>query len=198
MMDLTAVDISQDEAREKLDEYRQMIAEERTAEDQAIEAGYRAAARGLPVISLPRTVAAGGFHANSLPRIAVARADTAECFARWDGSDVVYADRDDIHVNRGSLVGKHSVRVPLAGDDLPLRNARRTWRAGSAMVPLIPPRHRPRLRRLHGFHILWEVEEWTWVAPEDPALIRHIRGDLWAVLATWNLTDLERLVLSQR
>jgi hypothetical protein len=34
--------------------------------------------------------------------------------------------------------------------------------------------------------------------PVDPALLRHIRGDLWAVLAVWNLTDLERYVLSQR
>jgi hypothetical protein len=197
-MDLAAIDISPAEAREKLDEYRGMIETERTAEDQAIAAGYRAAARGLPVISLPRTIAAGGFHDNSLPRLAVARADTAECFARWDGSAIVYADRDDISVNRGALVGKHSVRVPLAGDDLPPRNTRRTWRAGSAMVPLIPPHCRPRLRRLRGFHILWEVEEWTWIAPEDPALIRHVRGDLWAVMATWDLTELERLVLSQR
>jgi hypothetical protein len=42
------------------------------------------------------------------------------------------------------------------------------------------------------------VEEWTRVPPRDPALLRHIRGDLWVVLAVWDLTDLERLVLSQR
>jgi hypothetical protein len=36
------------------------------------------------------------------------------------------------------------------------------------------------------------------VAPRDPALLRHVRGDLWAVLATWDLTELERLVLTQR
>jgi hypothetical protein len=197
-MNLETIGISPAEAREKLDEYQHMIAEERTAEDMAIAAGYRAAVRGLPVISLPRTVAAGGFHDNSLPRIAVARADVTECFARWDGTSIVYADRDDNDVNRGALVGKHSVRVTLAGDDLPAPFARRRWKAGSAMVPLIPPRHRPRFRRLHSLHILWEVEEWAWVAPEDPALIRHIRGDLWSVLATWNLTELERLVLSQR
>jgi len=32
--------------------------------------------------------------------------------------------------------------------------------------------------------------------PRDPALIRHIRGDLWAVLAVWDLTELERAVLA--
>jgi len=28
--------------------------------------------------------------------------------------------------------------------------------------------------------------------------LRHIRGDLWSVVAVWDLTELERLVLSQR
>jgi hypothetical protein len=34
--------------------------------------------------------------------------------------------------------------------------------------------------------------------PEDPALLKHIGGDLYAVLAVWNLTELERAVLSGR
>lgn len=32
-------------------------------------------------------------------------------------------------------------------------------------------------------------------APVDPALLKHIGGDLYAVVATWDLTDLERAVL---
>jgi hypothetical protein len=197
-MDLAAIQISKDEAREKLDEYASFIYEERTAEDDAIAAGYRAAARGLPVISLSRTIASGGFHGNSLPRIAVVRADATECFARWSGNDVIFADRDGRDVNRGALVGTHSVRVSLAGDELPERMSRRTWTAGSTMVPIVPPCHRPKRSRLRRCHILWEVEDWTYVPPVDPALLRHIRGDLWAVLAAWDLTELERLVLTQR
>jgi hypothetical protein len=198
-MNLQELVIDPDEARERLAEYEGLIAAERTAEDVAIAAGYRAAARGLGVIDLDRTIAAGGFHDNSLPRLAIARAGTAVCFAWWDSSSVTYADADNWRVNQGALVNRHSVRVPFAGDDLPDRSRRRSaWSAGSAMVPLIPPRFRPRLRRLPGFHILWEVEEWTRQPPRDPALVRHIRGSLWAVHAVWDLTDLERTVLSQR
>ena len=197
-MDLATIQISKDEAVAKLDEYTSLIYGERTAEDDAIAAGYRAAARGLPVISLSRSVASGGFHGNSLPRLAVIRADATECFARWSGSSVIFADRDDWNVNRGALVGAHSVRVRLAGDELPERTARKSWSAGRTMVPIIPPKLRPKPSRLRRCHVLWEVEEWTYVAPEDPALLRHIRGDLWAVLAAWDLTELERLVLTQR
>jgi hypothetical protein len=193
-MDLAPLSIDKDEAREKLAEYEKSLRDSRNAEDEAIAAGYRAAARGLPVISLPRTVAAGGFHDSGLPCIAVIGAGATECFARWDGQSIVFADSGD-RANRGALVGAHSVRVSLAGDDLP---ARRPWHRGHAMVPLIPPRYRPSRRRLRHCHILWEVDQWAMVAPRDPALLRHIRGDLWAVLAVWDLTDLERMVLSQR
>jgi hypothetical protein len=70
-------------------------------------------------------------------------------------------------------------------------------RAGT-IVPLIPPRLRPRKHRIRGFHILWEVDSWTPLPSKDPALLRHIRGDLWSVVATWDLTELEMAVLSQR
>jgi hypothetical protein len=44
--------------------------------------------------------------------------------------------------------------------------------------------------------ILWEAE-WQHV-PSDPLLLRHITGPLYAVLASWDLTELERAVLSRR
>jgi hypothetical protein len=195
-MELAPLDIGKEEAAAKLAEYEQALRNERTAEDEAIAAGYRAAARGYPVISLARTVAAGGFHDNGLPRLAVVGAGAAECSAWWAGASLVYADRSD-RANRGALVGAHSVRVPVAGDDLPARRVS-SWNAGRTLVPLIPPSCRPSPRRLRHCHILWEVEKWTMTAPHDPALLRHVRGDLWAVLACWDLTELERLVLSQR
>jgi hypothetical protein len=196
-MDLAPLDISREEATAKLAEYEQALRAERSAEDEAIAAGYRAAARGLPVISLQRAIAAGGFFDNGLPRLAVISATATECYARWSGHDLVFADRDDQRANRGALVGAHSVRVPVAGDDLP-GDFRRRWQTGHTLVPLIPPKCRPRPRRLRHCHILWEVEQWEMVPARDPALLRHVRGDLWAVLATWDLTDLERLVLTQR
>jgi hypothetical protein len=196
-MDLAPLGISEEEATAKLAEYERALRQDRTAEDEAIAAGYRAAARGLPVISLQRTIASGGFHDNGLPRLAVVGAQAIECYARWDGSALVFADRDDRRANRGALVGAHSVRVPVAAGDLP-GDFRRTWHRGRTLVPLIPPDCRPRPRRLRHCHILWEVEEWTMAPPRDPALLRHVRGDLWAVLAVWDLTELERLVLAQR
>jgi hypothetical protein len=188
---LAPLDISADEAREKLAEYTAVLAGERTAEDEAIAMGYRAAARGLPIIRLSQAVAAGGYFDSGLPRIAVIRATEKDCYARWDGNSIVY--NDGVSRNQGALVGKWTVRVPIAEPP-----ARRRWGGGQTIAPLIPPRYRPRWPRLKSCHLLWEVESWTPVPPRDPALLRHIRGDLWAVLAVWDLTELERYVLSQR
>lgn len=199
-MKLDELLVSPEEARAKLAEYTKLVYDERTAEDNRILAGYRAAARGLQVIRLPRTIVAGGWHEDSgLPRIAVVRATATSAWCHWDGQDLVFADTDQWlnQVNRGAMVNEHTVRVRIPGDDLP--RLRKLWGiSGRTIVPLIPPLVRPRSRRLHGFHILWEVEKWTPVPPHDPALIRHIRGDLWAVHAVWDLTELERAVLSQR
>lgn len=194
-MELGTLIISPAEAEAKLAEYERQLATERTAEDEAIRLGYRAAARGLGVIRLSEAIRLGGYFENAMPRIAVVRADAPQCFCWWDWRDLVYSCENDWRSNRGALVGDKSVRVK---DPLDRPNGRSGQHYGT-IVPVIPPSLRPRPRRLHGFHILWEVEQWTLQTPPvDPALIRHIRGDLWAVTATWDLTELERAVLAQR
>lgn len=195
-MDMMTLDIPPEEATAKLAEYAGMIDAERTAEDLAIAAGYRAAARGLPIISLPRTVEAGGYFDNGLPRIAVIRANEPECFVHWDGSELVFSD--GLARNLGAMVGRDTVRVKVGNAPSWQGRHHSSWTRAVTTVPIIPPSIRPRLARIRGFHILWEVEKWERVPPKDPALIRHIRGDLWSVSAVWNLTELERHVLSQR
>lgn len=188
-MELSTIEMSKEEARTRLAEYETALRQERNSQDEAIAMGYRAAARGLPVIRLSETVAAGGYFDSGLPRIAVIRATEKECYVRWSGDSIVY--NDGVSRNQGALVGRWTVRVPIAEPP-----AGRRWTGGRTIVPLIPPRYRPRWPRLKSCHLLWEVESWTPVPPHDPALIRHIRGDLWAVLAVWDLTELERAVLA--
>jgi hypothetical protein len=189
--------ISPEEATQRLEAYEQQLACERTAEDDAIRAGYRAAARGLPVIHLPTVIAAGGRFPNGLPRIAVVRADATVCWVRrsrgWNGPETLtFTDRD---WDRGrARVGDYRVAVDVPPPDV-VTNAR--W-DGRTIVPAIPPEYRPRRARLPRFHVLWEVEKWDPTPPIDPALIRHIRGALWSVHATWDLTPLERAVLAAR
>jgi hypothetical protein len=53
---------------------------------------------------------------------------------------------------------------------------------------------------LERYHVLFEVERWAKapLPPGDPALLRHLRGDLYVVLGTWDLTALERAIILER
>lgn len=202
-MDMMTLDVDIDTAKQQLADYKAMADTERTREDERIRAGYRAVARGLPVISLSQTIAAGGYFDNGLPRIGIVHADTTTCWVyrenRRDRTDFVFTPAHaGFHqdVNRGALVNLNSTRV-----NVPREESHDNWRTqrGSSVVPSIPPSHRPRRNRLHLFHILWEVESWEILdPPHDPALLKWIGGDLWAVVATWDLSELERAVLSGR
>lgn len=189
-MNLTTIEVSEEEAAARLKEYEGALRQERSAEDEAIAAAYRAAARGLPIIRLTEAIQTGGWFDNGLPRLAIIRADAKQCFVNVRSDHLIYADTQRWD-NRGALVGSHTVLVPI----VPTVHH---WARGQTVVPLVPPRHRPKRSRLRNFHILWEVEAWTPVPARDPALLRYIRGDLWAVMATWDLTELERAVLSAR
>lgn len=200
-MKLATITVTPEEAKAKLAEYTEAVRKGRSPLDESLARAYRAARSGLPVIRMTETVRLGGWFENGMPKIAVVRAEDPRqiparspmCYVRWVGSHLVYADRDDINANRGALVGAHSVRVPVTR---PPAKRGGWWTSAETIVPLIPPQHRPLRHMLRHCHLLWEVESWTRIPPEDPALIRHIRGDLWLVLATWDLTELERAVLA--
>ena len=73
---------------------------------------------------------------------------------------------------------------------------------GFALVPAVPADIRPDVGQLKDWHIPWEVDKWFERSqipepPRDPLLLRKIRGELFQVLAEWDLTEIERAVMSE-
>jgi hypothetical protein len=209
-MDLPTFTMDKKTAEARLAAYEGLLDEQRTAEDEQIKRGYRSAAKGFPVLRLSETIASGGYFDSGLPKIAIARADAKLCVvereSNWRSSpehDFVFCD-DEWHENRGALIGQHTVKVTVPFIEPRATAMARRMSTGQTIVPIIPPELRPKPRRMRGFHILFEVEEWKplrrrgGAVPGDPALLRHIGGDLWSVVGVWDLTDLERAVLSGR
>lgn len=76
---------------------------------------------------------------------------------------------------------------------------------GYALVPMVPADAREEAGnpQLSKCWILWEVERWAdkrigAVPDRDPFLLKHVGGELYAILAAWDLTDLERAVMAGR
>jgi hypothetical protein len=196
-MEMAVLEVDKAEAKERLTAYRQHLKDQRTREDKEIARGYYQVTQGRLVISLTETIRAGGFDEKGLPRLAICVATATRCAVNTGWDHVLYMD-DHARSNPWAYsagVGDQHVRVPWHRDDRPEWVRVLHQRSGTAIVPVVPPEHRAG-RKMHRFHILWEAE-WSEVSPRDPALLKHVGGDLWAVYATWDLTELERAVLRQ-
>lgn len=177
------------EAATKLAEVRDALRHRGDKEYEALERAYKQVAKGRAVINLRNAIMDGPTFDNGLPKLAVAR-----------------ADQQKVHVTRRhdrlSFVCGHwrqraaSLRFDFNG----LPQVREQFDA-ETLVPMIPPAARKIAgyrRNLAKMFVLWEVEEWRKVPPVDPYLLAHIGGDLYAVLAAWDLTPIERAVMADR
>lgn len=206
-MNLSTIEMTREEAEAALGEWGAAVkAQKCTPEDEAIAAGYAELAKGNKLIALSSTIAAGGEDELHRPRLAVAPALASTIYLRrYESGRVIFSTSDgrtdrwdmDIAVAEGRVMVPAGTLPALSNLGWQERNdlSRCGWRA---MVPVVPPRFRTRAWK--SCHVLFEAEwaKHTPPAPIDPALIRHLRGDLWIMRGVWDLTPLERAVLTER
>jgi hypothetical protein len=171
--------------------------------DAEIRAAYQALARGRLVIKALESIKTAGVKTEGLdigfPKLALVRADAPTCKVQMshDGSATMHAGDIQLRYgwrrSTGVIESKNVFHFDRATFPPP-KNGR--WQ-GEAVTPLVPLTMRPR-RGLANYHILFEAE-WSRIPPVDPFLLRRIgRADLWVVVAMWDLTPVERAVLSTR
>lgn len=205
-MELATITMDKVKARKAYLEYRNSVRERHSREDEEIMRGYLALARGQQLIRLSDTLRAGGTKKMTLrhwardqvirvPKLGVSRADAEFVWSRGinrdGGIEFTMRHPDDLHItNRRDRI-RVAARTFAAAE-------RASFGAVRAMVPNVPPGLRP-AHHLRNYRVLFEAE---WAQdprpPVDPALIKRISGDLYAVVAVWNLTELERAVLAGR
>jgi hypothetical protein len=197
-MNTAVVEVSREVAEAQLEKYRAQNRKQYDERDALIIKGYEAVKRGRQVIQLTESFRQAGLNAQGFPALAITRADAANCWLGtwWNSTDaVLFRDVEGYEPRGMGLITDHAVRIPAGVVPLEGRHKLAGWTTARSIVPVIPPEYRPATP--HTYHILWEAE---WIidrprASKDPALIKYIGGDLWAVLGTWDLTELERAVM---
>jgi hypothetical protein len=189
-MDLNVIAMDATAAEQAFREYRAAFMKHRNQIDGELMRGYKLLAQGKKLISLTEAMATAGLNDQGLPAIAVNRADESFVLLDVGGWRVNYRDTRGVFYNNGARQPIHPISVQMpAGVVTPKQNQR-------AVAPIIPPKYRPPFK-LENYHLLWEVDRWT-TNPQprrDPALLKHLGGDLYAVLAVWDLTELESRIL---
>lgn len=152
--------------------------------DHEIQRAYQLIAQGRMVIRAVASITAAGLGSDLKPKLAIARADANLCWLSMHNGAVTFNSS-----NRWRPVRSQTVRAPMPASTVTLHD-------GKAVVPIVPIHLRPK-RGLANYHILWEAD-WQDV-PKDPMLLRRIgRGDMWLVVAAWDLTEVERAALATR
>jgi hypothetical protein len=192
-MDVSLITMDKAEALGKVEAYRQQLRRRADAEYEAALAGYEALAEGTPLLNLTQVFAELEPDKNGRPPLAIARADRQQVrVSHLFDNSLRFST-----LKRSSWGYQGSLLIDIT--------ARRDWdfNRGYALVPMVPADVRPK-GNLKDYFILWEVEE-GWAsrpfnaqAPIDPFLLQHLAGDLYAVVAAWDLTPLEQAIMTGR
>ena len=214
-MNVTTITMDPEEAQRKLEAYKAALDRRHGAgveeEWEAAMNAYRELAKGTPLIDPIAAIRECGWRADSRPVLAIARADLIHC--RWEmGRHSRWFDSDTrqykgpwapMEWRFTGLKAKEPSRTPREGHgkrftvpDVATQPPGEP-KAGRTMVPMVPPDVLPpRGCDLSKHFILWEVESWDVSPPTDPILLRPIGGDLYAVIAQWDLTEIERAIIA--
>lgn len=194
-MNVPTISMPKHEARRKYLEYLRGVKERTGKEYEHAKRAFRELSHGRTVIDLAAAMASAGVDERGRPRLAVGPADAKLCWFRyasdrWRDAAPTFSPDDWFSGAQGR---KRRTRLPV--ETFKIAADQRQRMKLRAVVPLIPPGLLPS-GDLSRYTILWEAEWET--LPVDPMLLRHLGGTLYVVLATWDLSPVERAVLTER
>ena len=198
-MNVATIEEPAEQAKKKLEAYKAHLQRRHDEEYERCVEAYEAMAQGLPLINIEEAIRGVGLNEKSQPLLAIARADRKQVYFEWNTNESI--------LSFSTLVDNYSWRWKSESTSLyiqiDMKQRAAQWRHGYSLVPMIPADVRPKAGQAKNWFILWEVEQWAdkpvIAEPDrDPYLLKHIGGPLYAILAEWELTDLERSIMAAR
>lgn len=187
-MDVKTISMDKVDAEKKLDEYSKITNKEEKYLKQLRNA-YSFLKDGKKLVDIYDVFKNCGTK-GGLPKFAIARADrkTGLFLKRRNGAGSFghYAGRwrnfcSDVVLPKGTF-----------------RYVTKKTEHFKTKTPIIPLEIKT--KKLKDLWVLWEVEDWEKIAvpPADPILLVRISKNLFAIIASWDLTPLERAIVRGR
>jgi len=183
-MNVELITMDADAARAAYRDYRTAVRQRHNAEDAEIAQGYKEIAKGHPLINLVDALDVAGLDEKGYPRIAIARASLQTVWCTVYTGAIAFHD-DEYY---SQYATRKYIRVPTTTPGY--------CRSVSAVVPIVPPALRPK-DKLSNYFILFEPV-WKKAPNPDPLLLKRLNRFTFAVLAQWDLTPVELMVLQGR
>ncbi|HDN05540.1 MAG TPA: hypothetical protein ENF90_00920 [Candidatus Bathyarchaeota archaeon] len=208
-MKLQQLVVPKEKIEKELEAFRQLIRNRKqqllTQIHKDLRRIYGHMYHGGKVIDVYESFRKAGLNEDGDPRLAIARADGVFCYCvkRDDGSAVYSIQRfkwDATYSWYSPRKCYGEIMLPKGTFNFPKDSYGHVRRQHiQCPVPIVPTTILADLRyALRNYHIIWEVSEWKPTPPKDPILVKMVTPNIALVLATWNLTRLERAVIMGR
>ena len=195
-MRLKAITMPRERAEREWKAYLALLKTRKETYLKELKQAYYHMKKGRKILDIYEVFKATGVNENEEPKLAVAPADVKEVFfeKRNPGAGV-FTDDPWKRWNR------RAVRLPDNTFPEWTRDGQYDWQIKDeklkTTVPIIPAPFVPE-GKLSNYFLLYEVDRWELAPPRDPILLRRISRNIFAVLACWRLTKLERAVIYGR
>lgn len=191
-MNVSTLSVPWDVAVKRADDIKAL--KNKTPEDEYLLSMYRAVRRhNLRILDLRTAFTQTGVDPETgHPRLGFAASDWSNTYLDHDYAGLKFRGNNDFWRQSSTTPGAKYRQFKFPADIVPgLKLDIRL----SAAVPYCPPDIRPK-DHLRNYCTLWECEKWNVHAySKDPFLLKHIHGCLFAIVAEWELTDLEASLL---
>lgn len=201
MEGVTKMDIEPEKAKDFYKEYKELLKErelEKKKEYEELKQAYYHISKGKKIINIFDAMKKAGKNEMDDPKLAICNANSQTVTFEKDnrGSGIFYG--------KNNKFNQASIQIPSdIFEDWKIQEGRTgtsRWHIERQLletgVPIVPPHLLPK-GKLENYYILWEVETWKDLAPkkDDPFLLKRISPNLFAVLAEWDVTELESSIV---
>ena len=200
-MDVTTVSMPEEEAEVVYKQYLEVVKTRKEKYLEDLKKVYLALKQGKQIIDIYEAFKKTGVKEDGNPKLAISPAHQKTVqFKKETGGAGLFSENKNWHQ-------EVMIDVRLPGDTFPAwateKIENQTWSRIKnerivTNVPLIPAHLMPE-GKLENYYILWEVDEWLPVAKAvDPFLLKRINANTFIVLAVWDLTEVEQIVMRGR
>lgn len=196
LKEIKTIKMPKEQAKEEWKKYCEVLKTRKEKYLKVMKDAHYQMKEGNELIDIYKVMKKAGLNENNEPRLAIARADISKVtFCKTDEGcgnfEMGGASKDDVNLPQ-KIFGVHWKREDGAADN--------SWRIENkrirTKVPVVPIELLPN-GDLSNYYILWESTEWEEL-PEtkDPFLMKRISENLFAILGSWDLTELEQSIIS--
>lgn len=207
-MELQQIEIDRKEVEEELAHIKQAIKEgyisKRTVLARDLMAVYGHLKHGGKIVDVFKAFHKSGVDKNNNPKLAIVSFDAKKCYLykkNTGGAIFSKENKDRWKMYPVKRIGD----VELPADTYDFKEKNIIEKRLKTAAPIIPPRVLTIASTKlipHEYHIIFEVEEWTVSKapkpPVDPILVKRLTSNIFGVIATWKLSELEQSIIKGR